>query len=61
VRIHYPLGEREIDTVVSLTRRDGQWYLSDYLRHADEVLAAAMPAPDTLPAPPAEEETPSPP
>ncbi|MBD9480761.1 hypothetical protein [Pseudoxanthomonas sp. PXM02] len=61
VRIHYPLGEREIDTVVSLTRRDGQWYLTDYLRHADDVLAAALPAPDTLPAPPPEEETPSPP
>lgn len=61
VRIHYPLGEREIDTVVSLTRRDGQWYLTDYLRHADEVLAAALPPTEALPAPPAEEETPSPP
>ncbi len=44
VRIHYPLGEREIDTVVSLTRRDGQWYLTDYLRHAEDVLAGAAPA-----------------
>ncbi|MCR6625867.1 MAG: hypothetical protein NVV67_06285 [Pseudoxanthomonas sp.] len=61
VRIHYPLGEREIDTVVSLTRRDGQWYLTDYLRHADEVLAAALPPTEALPAPPAGEETPSPP
>ena len=52
VRIHYPLAEREIDTVVSLTRRDGRWYLTDYLRHADAVLAA-VPAPDTLPPAPA--------
>jgi hypothetical protein len=58
VRIHYPLGEREIDTVVSLTRRDGQWYLTDYLRQADAVLAAALPAPETLPAPPGEDEAP---
>lgn len=41
VRIHYPLAEREIDTVVSLERRGGHWYLSDYLRHAEEALAAA--------------------
>lgn len=61
VRIHYPLGEREIDTVVSLTRRDGQWYLTDYLRHADAVLAA-LPAPDTVPpAPAADPDPPTPP
>ena len=61
VRIHYPLGEREIDTVVSLTRRDGQWYLTDYLRHAEAVLAA-VPAPTTPPAAtPADGEPPSPP
>lgn len=52
VRIHYPLGEREIDTVVSLTRREGRWYLSDYLRHADDVLAAAAAAPAPPPSPP---------
>ncbi|WP_238390045.1 hypothetical protein [Pseudoxanthomonas koreensis] len=39
VRIHYPLAGREIDTLVSLTRRDGRWYLSDYLEHAAELLA----------------------
>lgn len=55
VRIHYPLGDAEIDTVVSLTRRDGRWYLSDYLAHAADLLAepdggAALP--DGLPAPP---------
>ena len=52
VRIHYPLGEHEIDTVVSLTRREGRWYLSDYLRHADDVLAAAAAAPAPPPSPP---------
>ena len=65
VRIHYPLGEREIDTVVSLTRRNGQWYLTDYLRHAEAVLAA-VPAPTTPPAAPpaatpADGASPSPP
>lgn len=39
VRIHYPLAGREIDTVVSLERRDGHWYLADYLRHAREAVA----------------------
>jgi hypothetical protein len=58
VRIHYPLAEREIDTVVSLTRRGGQWYLTDYLRHAEDVLEA-VPAPPV--APPAIETPPGPP
>ncbi|WP_372016942.1 hypothetical protein [Pseudoxanthomonas sp. 10H] len=57
VRIHYPLGGSEIDTVVSLTRRDGRWYLTDYLDHAAALLAEPPPAPATvlpaLPAPPA--------
>ncbi len=39
VRVHYPLGESEIDTVVSLQRRNGRWYLADYLRHAEQALA----------------------
>jgi hypothetical protein len=47
VRIHYPLGASEIDTTVSLTRRDGRWYLTDYLEHAAALLAE--PAPATLP------------
>lgn len=29
----------EIDTVVSLRRKDGRWYLGDYLRHAEQALA----------------------
>ena len=61
VRITYPLGQRTIDTVVSLQRRDGRWYLSDHLRRAGQALApppgqtagpAALPAaPATGPAP----------
>ena len=39
VRIHYPLGKREIDTVVSLQRQDGHWYLADHLHHAEQALA----------------------
>ncbi|MDR6841900.1 hypothetical protein [Pseudoxanthomonas sacheonensis] len=44
VRVHYTLGDgklddREIDTVVSLERRAGRWYLTDYLRHAEQALA----------------------
>lgn len=38
VRVHYPLGDREIDTVVSLQRRAGRWYLTDYLGHAEQAL-----------------------
>ena len=42
VRVHYPLGKQEIDTAVSLQRRDGHWYLADHLRHAQEALAPPM-------------------
>ncbi|RZA37224.1 MAG: hypothetical protein EOP92_01410 [Lysobacteraceae bacterium] len=53
VRIHYPLANREIDTVVSLQRKAGRWYLSDYLRHAELALAppAEEAAAPTEPAP----------
>ncbi|WP_368565328.1 hypothetical protein [Pseudoxanthomonas sp. UTMC 1351] len=56
VRIHYPLAGQEIDTVASLELRDGHWYLSDYLRHVEQVLAApapVIPAVAELPANPA--------
>ncbi|MET0814869.1 MAG: hypothetical protein ABWX88_06715 [Pseudoxanthomonas sp.] len=45
VRIHYTLGNRQIDTVVSLERRGGSWYLTDYLRHAEQALS--IPAEET--------------
>ena len=54
VRIHYPLAGAEIDTTLSLTRRDGHWYLDDYLEHAAALLREA-PAPGPgldLPLPP---------
>lgn len=70
VRVHYTLGDsrlgdgrlgdREIDTVVSLERRAGHWYLSDYLRHAQQALAipaeeisGSQIGPDTQSPPPA--------
>ncbi|MBO9717761.1 MAG: hypothetical protein J7507_13375 [Pseudoxanthomonas sp.] len=56
VRIRYTLAGTEIDTTVSLTRRDGRWYLTDYLEHAAALLAeppaAPGPALPGLPAPP---------
>jgi hypothetical protein len=51
VRVHYPLGKREVDTLISLQRRDGRWYLVDYLRHAQQQAAAGLPqAEDASPA-----------
>jgi len=41
VRVHYPLAGTQVDTTVSLTRRDGRWYLSDYLEHAATLLQEA--------------------
>jgi hypothetical protein len=37
--MRYRLGDQDIDTVVSLRRIDGRWYLADYLRHAQAALA----------------------
>lgn len=52
VRLHYPLADAEIDTVVHLQRRDGHWYLASYLAEADTVAAMEAGSPgDTLPAP----------
>jgi hypothetical protein len=41
VRMRYQLGGSDIDTVVSLQRVDGRWYLADYLRHARAAVAAS--------------------
>jgi hypothetical protein len=38
--MRYQLGGSDIDTVVSLQRVDGRWYLEDYLRHARSAVAA---------------------
>ena len=40
VRMRYRLGAQAIDTIVSVQRIDGRWYLSDYLRHAEAAAAA---------------------
>lgn len=46
VRIHYPLGETDIDSQVQLERRNGRWYLSEYL-HQAELARASVPVPVT--------------
>ena len=50
VRMRYPLDGKTIDTVVTVERIDGRWYLSDFLRHA-RAAAALAPAPATAPMP----------
>jgi hypothetical protein len=57
VRMRYRFAGQDIDTVVSLRRIDGRWYLEDYLRHAEDALgppaegAAAGDADGPAPAP----------
>ncbi len=66
VQVRYPLGSQTIDTVLSLERRDGRWYLADHLRHAAQALASepesgpeiAARAPARLPADAAPAATP---
>ena len=41
VRMRYRLAGTPIDTVVQLERRDGRWYVSDFLRHAEDAVADA--------------------
>lgn len=43
VRLRYRLGPGEVDSVVTLQRIDGRWYLRDYLRHAEASLSPAAP------------------
>ncbi len=50
VRMRYPLDGKTIDTVVSVERVDGRWYISDFLSHARA--AAAPPAVAPMPAGP---------
>ncbi|MDQ2702248.1 MAG: hypothetical protein M3Y70_05420 [Pseudomonadota bacterium] len=52
VRMRYRFAGHDIDTVVSLRRIDGRWYLADYLRHAEAAIARPLPpAPVPAPAP----------
>ena len=41
VRMQYALAGTPIDTIVNLERRDGVWYVSDFLRHAEDAVASA--------------------
>jgi hypothetical protein len=41
VRMQYTLAGTPIDTIVNLERRDGVWYVSDFLRHAEDAVAGA--------------------
>lgn len=43
VRLRYRLAGGEVDTVLALQRRDGHWYLRDYLRHAEASLQQPAP------------------
>jgi hypothetical protein len=49
VRMRYRFAGQPIDTVVSLERVDGRWYLSDYLREAEAAVNQAPAAPATPP------------
>lgn len=44
VRIHYPLAEEEIDSVVHLKRIAGRWYVTGYLEEAAKTRATELPA-----------------
>ncbi len=41
VRMRYRIAGSPIDAVVQLERRDGRWYVSDFLRHAEDAVAGA--------------------
>lgn len=44
VRVRYRLAGQTVEAAVRLERRDGRWYLSDLLRHAEAEAARAGPA-----------------
>jgi hypothetical protein len=43
VRLRYRFGDRDIDATVGVERRDGRWYLADFLRHAEAAAGPAAP------------------
>lgn len=53
VRMRYALGGHPIDTVVSVERHDGRWYVSDFLRHAEAAVKAKPPPAPAAPSRPA--------
>ena len=44
VRMQYVFAGQDIDTVVSVERIDGRWYVSDFLHHAQAAVAPAAEA-----------------
>ncbi len=50
VRMRYTLAGQPIDTVVTMQRIDGRWYVADYLRHARAAVQADAVQPDGVPA-----------
>ena len=44
VRMQYRFGGRDIDAVIGVERRDGLWYVADFLRHAEAAAGPATPA-----------------
>jgi hypothetical protein len=44
VRMQYRFGGRDVDAVIGVERRDGRWYVADFLRHAEAAAGPAIPA-----------------
>ena len=44
VRMQYRFAGRDIDAIIGVERRDGRWYVGDFLRHAEAAAGAAPPA-----------------
>ena len=44
VRMQYRFGGRDIDAVIGVERRDGRWYVADFLRHAEAAAGPTTPA-----------------
>lgn len=51
VRMHYPLGQQQIQAQVQVLRLDGRWYLQDFIDHARQAVAAAQEGGDRDPDP----------
>lgn len=43
VRMQYRVGDRDIDAAIGVERRDGRWYASDFLHHAEAAAGPALP------------------
>ena len=43
VRMQYRFGGRDIDATIGVERRDGRWYSTDFLHHAEAAAGAATP------------------